>query len=134
MSQENVEIVRGLYEAFTRRDTEVPFASYAPDIEWDIARLGHFGVASVYHGHDGVRASFRDVLAVFRDFEFQPLDLKPSGDHVLVTVHERGVGRGSGVVVDRRHYAVWTLRDGIVLRMWACLDQAEALRATGFTE
>jgi ketosteroid isomerase-like protein len=70
---------------------------------------------------------------VFRDFEFQPLDLRPSGDHV-VTVHERGVGRGSGVVVNRRHYAVWTLRDGIVIRMWACFDHGEALRAAGVTE
>ncbi len=126
--------MRGVYEAFTRRDAEIPFASYAPDIEWDITRLGHFGVATVYHGHDGVRASFRDVLAVFRDFEFQPVDLTPSGDNVLVTVHERGVGRGSGVVVDRRHYAVWTLRDGIVIRMWASLDHGEALRAAGLSD
>jgi ketosteroid isomerase-like protein len=134
VSQENAQIVRGLYEAFTRRDAEAPFASYAPDIEWDITRLGHFGVATVYHGHEGVRASFRDILAAFRDFAFEPVELKPSGEHVLVTVHEHGVGRGSGVVVDRRHYALWTLRNGMVIRMWACLDQAEALRAASLSE
>ncbi len=33
MSHGNVELVRGVSEAFTRRDAEIPFASYAPDIE-----------------------------------------------------------------------------------------------------
>jgi ketosteroid isomerase-like protein len=124
-----VEIVRRVYEAFARRDSVTPFEVYAPDIEWDVSAIHIEGMAAAYHGHDGVRASFRDVLAVFRDFEFQPLELTPYGDHVVVTVREHGVGRGSGVVVDRRQYAVWTLRDGMIIRMRAYLDHNEALRA-----
>ena len=133
MSHENVEIVRRAYEAFARRDSVTPFELYAPDIEWDVTGV-HLEGTAVYHGHDGVRASFRDLVAVFRDFEFQALDLKPCGERVLVTVQEHGVGRGSGVVVDRRHYAVWTLRDGMVIRMRAYLDHGEALRAAGLRE
>ena len=33
MSQENVEVVRGAYDAFARRDNAAPFAAYALDIE-----------------------------------------------------------------------------------------------------
>ncbi len=129
MSQENVEVVRRIYEAFARRDRVTPFEFYASDIEWDVTGVNLEGV--VNHGHEGVRSSFRDLLAEFREFEFQPLDFTPVGDHVLVTVQERGVGRGSGVVVDRREYAVWTLRDGIVIRMRAYLDRREAFAAVG---
>ena len=134
MSQANVEIVRGVYEAFTRRDDAVPFASYSPDIEWDITGLGHFGVASVYHGHDGVRACFRDLLSAFGRFELHAEELRDSGDYVIATVNEHGVGRTSGVVVDRRHYAVWTLQGGKIVRLRVYLDDAEALRAAGLTE
>ena len=35
MSQENVELVRELLEAFRRRDHERAFDFYDPDIEWD---------------------------------------------------------------------------------------------------
>jgi ketosteroid isomerase-like protein len=38
MSRENVEVVRRLYEAFSRRDNESPFSVYDPDIEWDMSR------------------------------------------------------------------------------------------------
>jgi ketosteroid isomerase-like protein len=97
VSQANVEIVREVYEAFTRRDHALPFASYAPDTEWDITGLGHFGAASVYHGHDGVRACFRDVFSAFGRFELHAEELLDSGDYVLVTVTEQGAGRTSGV-------------------------------------
>ena len=57
MSQENVEIVRGLYETFARRDGESAFSVYDPNIEWDMSRS--FGALPseepIYHGHEGVR-------------------------------------------------------------------------------
>jgi ketosteroid isomerase-like protein len=133
-TRRNIEIVRGIYEAYRRRDNAVPFEAYAPDIEWDISELWLFGVASVYRGHDGVRACFRDLLSAFREFEIRPEELRDAGDRVLVTVWEHGVGRASGAVVDRRHHAVWTLRDGKVKRMRVHLERSDAKRATGLAE
>ena len=130
MSQGNAEIVRGIYDAFARRDGVTPFQYYAPDIEWDNrGGVELVGGSTVYHGHNGVHAMFHDVLQAFREFEFRPLELTPIGDHVLVTVHERAVGRMSGAVVDRRHYAVWTLHNRVVTRVRVYVDHAEALKA-----
>jgi hypothetical protein len=50
MSQENVEIVRWLHEAFARGDNDTPFSVYDPEIEWDMTRLPLPGEESVYHG------------------------------------------------------------------------------------
>jgi ketosteroid isomerase-like protein len=131
MSQENVEIVRSIYVAFAQRDGVTPFKHYAPDIEWENLHWQPVGVPTVYHGHDGVHAMFQDILDAFRKFEFRTLELTPIGDHVLVTVDEHGVGRTSGVVVDRRHYAAWTLHKGMVTRVCVYLDHGDALKAVG---
>jgi ketosteroid isomerase-like protein len=131
MAQENVEIVRGVYDAFARRDNAAPFAVYAPDIEWDLRESVALDAPTVYHGHDGVRRAFRNWLAPFHNFKFRTEEMQASGDHVLVTIDEHGVGRASGVVVDRRHYALWTLRGGKVVRLRVYLDRAEALEAAG---
>jgi ketosteroid isomerase-like protein len=130
-----VEIVRSIYEAFAQRDEVTPFKYYAPDIEWDTSGGVEFvGGSTVYHGHDGVHAFFHDLLQAFREFEYRPLEFTPIGDHVLVTVYEHAVGRLSGVVVDRRHCGVWTLHNGMVTRVRAYLDHAEALKSVGLEQ
>ena len=82
-------IVRGVYDAFARRDNGAPFAAYARDIEMDFRHSG-FDAPSLYHGHDGVRTAFRNWLGPFRDFEFHPGETKDYGDQILVTVYEHG--------------------------------------------
>ena len=134
MSQENVEVLRSVYDAYARRDSITPFKAYAPDIEWDLTGLAHLDGATVYHGYEGVRAGFRDLLSAFRDFQFQPEELRDAGDRVLATVHEHGVGRASGIIVDRRHYALWTFREGKIVRLRVYLDRNEALEAAGLSE
>jgi ketosteroid isomerase-like protein len=131
MSEENLELIQRIYDAYARRDNAAPFELYAPDIEWDISELGDIPIARVYRGHDGVRASFRDLFSAFRDFEIRPEALRDAGNRVLATVSEQGVGGVSGAVVNRRHYAVWTLRDGTVERMRVYLDRSDAERAAG---
>jgi ketosteroid isomerase-like protein len=134
VSQENVEVVRGVYDAFARRDGATPFEHYAPGIEWEMKEAGIVGNPTVYRGHEGVHAMFHDLLQAFREFEFRPLEVTPVGDDVLVTVHDHAVGRTSGAVIDRIHYAVWTLHDDMVTRVRIFLDHTEALKAAGLEE
>jgi ketosteroid isomerase-like protein len=134
MSQENVEVVASVYEAFARRDNLLPFEVYAPDIEFDVSRGLVEGVGSVYRGHDGVRKFINDLLAAFSVIDFTVEEITEVGDRVVATVHERYLGRRSGVEVDRSHYTVWTIRDGKVTRMCVYLDRAEALEAAGLRE
>src|SRR5512144_178457 len=85
MSEENVEIVRALYEAFARRDGESPFSVYAPDIEWDMSRsaIPLPGEEAVYHGHEGVRRYARVWLEAW-GFVDAPLErLVDAGDEVV---------------------------------------------------
>jgi len=53
---------------------------------------------------------------------------------VVVEVHERGEGKGSGVPFEQTHTQVWTLRDGKLVRWRLFTDRAEALEAVGLRE
>jgi ketosteroid isomerase-like protein len=136
MSQENVEIVRGIYDAFARRDNVTPFEVYAEDIVWDYsnAQRSRLGPKPVYHGHEGVREAWRDGLSAFSEFNFEVEELTDAGDQVLAVIRERDVGRASGAPVEASHSAVWTLADSKITRLQVFDDRQPALEAAGLSE
>ena len=138
MSQENVEVVRALYEAFARRDGESPFSVYDPDIEWDMSRsaIPLPGEEAVFHGHEGVRRYGRAWMEAWA-FLDAPLErLVDAGEQVVALLGQTTArGKRSGIEVDTPPFAqVWTLRDGKVIRMRIYPDHAEALKAAGLSE
>ena len=135
MSEENVDVVRRLYDASARRDDETPFELYAEDIVWDVsnsrrATLMH----SVYHGHEGVRQSWRDGLSAFGEIDFEVKELIDAGDQVLAVIRERAVGRASGVPVETTHLAVLTLSGGKVIQVQMFDDPQQAREAAGLAK
>ena len=136
MSQENVKVVRDIYEAVARRDAVTPYELYAEDIVWDLsnARRGAMWSQPVYHGHEGVRQLWRDALSVFSAVEYEVEELIDAGDQVLAFVREIVVGRASHAPGETTHAAVWTIADGKVTRVLAFDDRREALEAAGLRE
>ena len=63
-----------------------------------------------------------------------PEEFVDRGDRVVVTVRLQGRGRGSGVEVDARFYDVYTLRDGLIVRMDQFTERTQALEAVGRAE
>ena len=123
--ERNVEIIRGLYGALEQRDGVTPYEIYAPDIVWEIEGDA-VGLANVYRGHDGVRQFWRDWLVSFVAVDMELREIADHGDRVLGVVREHNIGRASGVEIDRLHYAIWTLRDGKVIRLQVFYDRADA--------
>ena len=136
MSRENVEIVRGIYEAVARRDAVTPFTYYAEDIVWDISnsRRTTLQESSVYHGHEGVRQNWREALSVFGEVDLDVEELIDCGGRVVAVICERETGRTSGAAVEPSHVAVWTLTDGKVVRMQMFDDRDQALKAAGLED
>jgi ketosteroid isomerase-like protein len=136
MSQENVEVVRGIYDAVARRDVVTPFEAYAEDIVWDVSnwRAAAMGLEPVYRGHEGVRQCWREYLSVFGEVDFEVEKLTHAGDQVLAVIREHEVGRASGVPVESTHLAVWTLADRKVTQMQIFDDRQKDLEAAGLPE
>jgi ketosteroid isomerase-like protein len=136
MSQENVEIVRGIYEAVARRDAAAPFAVYAEDIVWDVSNSRRATIMDsvAYHGHEGVRKFWEEAVSAFGTVDLDVDEVIDAGDRVVALIREHEIGRTSGVPVDTRHVAVWTLADGKVVRMQIFDDREQALKAVGLVE
>jgi ketosteroid isomerase-like protein len=137
MSRENVEIVRRLYDAVARRDTGTVLTFYDPEIEWDMSRHPSADAMgrTIYRGHDGLRSWFRQWYEAWEEIEDECEELIDAGEHVISVVTTRGRGRASGVEVEAAHHAaVWTLREGKVVRVAWFRSVGEALEATGLDE
>ena len=134
MSEENVEVVRRVYEAVASGDTEAVLAAYDPDIEWQFARSPFRSLfkRDTYHGHEGLRSFIRERYAdAWETIEDDLEELIDADEYVVSVVTTRGRGRASGVEVEIKHAGLWTLREGKIVRVAWFPSREEALEAAG---
>ena len=130
MSQENVEIVQRAFDAFHSRDTDraEALATIDPNVVYSPVEDGpSYGLNAIRDQFKRWESSWEGLVETAEEF----ID---AGDRVVVTALYRGRGRGSGVPIEARFYAVYTLRDSRVVRVDEFTDRAEALEAAGLSE
>ena len=132
MSQENVEIVRSAFAEFERgnfRALEV----FDPSIR--IVWLPVFGVETESVGLDEMARTMKEWIEAWEQVTCvaeQLIDARE--DQVVVLAEWRGRGKASGVSTTWPFGAVYTLRDGRVVRVDEFTDRAEALEAAGLAD
>ena len=132
MSQENVEIVRRFYEAFTRGDDEAALDLYAPDARWDDSRFRPEG--KVHRGRAGLVELVRTWVGTWTDYSFTLKEVLDGGDRIVAICEERGTGKGSGLEMSTRYGAVLTITGGKITNVVIHSDSGEALEAAGLSE
>lgn len=124
MSEANVELVRHIFDAWTREQSAAEFI--ADEVEY---------VNPPYAVEPGTRrgrAGFAMVGDIYEDFELEVERFIDAGeDEVVVLAHYSGKGRGSGVPVSGEQGYVWTVREGKAVRFQWFQSHAEALAAAG---
>jgi ketosteroid isomerase-like protein len=127
-SEDNVEIVRRLVEAFYARDTQVALSILDRDMTFESA----FAEAKTYKGV-GEFAQYRhDVDEAWGEWRSEDdRFLRVNQARVLHLYRIVGRGRGSGVPVSQDIAILWTLGGGRVVDGKVYLDQREACRAAG---
>ncbi|HEX2359642.1 MAG TPA: nuclear transport factor 2 family protein [Solirubrobacterales bacterium] len=135
MSEENVEVVRRAWDAWTRGDFEALFGTFDPAVEWTTTNFVGWPEDDVYSGQGGVRRFFEEWRDSWERYEAGTDEiLDAGGDRVLVLAWQRGVGRGSHVPVEMEFAQLCTLRRGLIRRMDAYSDRQAALEAAGLRE
>ncbi len=107
------EVVRAVYDAFTRRDLDAMLDHIADDFELlptGTAKL--VGRASPYVGRAGVREYFEDASRAWAHLEIHADDVRAVAGSVVVFGRVRGVPAGMTDEVERRILWTWRLRDG----------------------
>ena len=130
MSQQNVDTVRAILEAFNRGDMRSFLDMCDPDIEWDVSK--RLIDPATYHGHGGVQKFFEQQLEAWEEApQMEAEELIDAGDQVVAFVQVHGRGKGSGAAVDARIAQVWTVRRQKAIRLEYYGDRVEALKAVG---
>ena len=132
MASENVDIVRRGFEHFASTG-EVPMELLAPDFVWDMSHLSGWPEQQTYEGLDGTRAFLRDWSEAWDDWRLEVLEMQDADDQVLVTVHQSGRSKATGMPLEMTFAQLFTIRDGRQSRMEMYSDLAEARRAAGLS-
>jgi uncharacterized protein len=132
MSQENVEIVRRMYEAWNRSRGTPPFELIDPGIELEVSADGP--IDGTYRGHAGVSEFLDGFWSNFDEHRIDVVECISAGRDVIAILRYYGRGRASGAEVDGPGSHVWTLRDGKAVRWRILTTRAEALEAVGLSE
>jgi ketosteroid isomerase-like protein len=131
MSQENVEIVRAVFEAYNAADMDAVRELYDPDVivrtveDWPEPGP-YVGREAAMRFHEQLRDTWdADTLVAISDF----ID---AGDRVAVRYIWRGAGHGPDLNMEVS--LVFTMRKGRVFNIEFFWDHAEALEAAGLRE
>ena len=132
MSQENVEIVEGVWRAINRRDVEALLDLVTEDL--DMRPPSYTLDAIGFRGHAGVREWMERVTTMWSEFNGSPGEVEVRGEHVVFAIDLHLIGRESGVPVNQRFFNVCTFRDDKVATSIAYPSKREALKAVGLEE
>jgi ketosteroid isomerase-like protein len=128
MSQENVGFVLRFFRALNRHDERALIELVHPDVEFTSLIQE---VEGTFHGHDGFRDYLSELFAAFPDWRGEVEDIRPAAEKLVVKVHVRASGTGSGASVDLIDWQALVVRDGRAA-WWAFFrSETEALKALG---
>jgi uncharacterized protein len=125
MSQQNVELVREIYDLWSRDES----AGHLIDPQLEYVNPSY----AVESGTQHSRRTLGKVREVYPDFRVEPERFVDAGEDVVVI----GVARGtsaSGVEAQWRQGYVWTIRGGRAIRFRWFNQPVEALEAVGLTD
>jgi ketosteroid isomerase-like protein len=132
MSQENVEIVRAIYDAVNRDDWDTAFRNAHANFELTLDE--RFLDAGPHRGRGKVQGVLQDQQSAFDAWVVEPEQLRESGDQVVAIVRVRLRPKGSSADFEIRNGHVWTIREGTVVSMRGFPDPEKALESLGLSE
>src|SRR5687767_8984377 len=130
MSEENVAVVRGIYEAFGRGDIEAVLAALDPEVEWREAENFIYADGNPYVGHSAVlEGVFARLGGEWEGFEVSPEGILDAGETAVGHGHYSGTYKQTGRSVRAQFAHFFTLRAGKVVKFQQYTDTAQFQRA-----
>ena len=131
MSRENVELGLRAADAFNRRDWDAFVALMDDEVEVE-SRL--VAMEGGYHGHDGLRRWWKDVLGAFPDYTVEIEEIRDLGEVTLSRIRGLGHSAGSDTPILDPSWQPTRWRDGKCIWWRICSTEEEALEAAGLRE
>jgi ketosteroid isomerase-like protein len=132
MSQENVELVRAVYERWSRGDFGASLDLFDPHVLFVLPP--EFPDAGTYLGTERIAAYMRGFLEPWQHLAIEAAEFTDAGDSVIAAVRQHGLGRESGIPTELSYFQVWSFRGPKVIRLENFRERAKALEASGLRE
>lgn len=129
----NVDVIRGLYDAFARGDMPTVLAGMDPAIEWREAESNpYMPSGEPWIGPDAVLTNlFMRLGSEWDGFTVHPKTFHDAGGTVVVEARYSGTYKATGKSVDAQVCHVWDLADGKLTRFQQYVDTAKIRDAMG---
>ena len=128
MSEENVAVVRSMWEAFVRQDFEASLSAFDSDVEWDGTNLPD---GAISRGRDAVLDHVAKWAETWETWEVELEEVRDAGgEQVIAFIRERGRTK-AGLEVNERHSELYRVRGGKIAYRKGFSDADEALDAAG---
>jgi ketosteroid isomerase-like protein len=128
MSEQNVEVVRLMYEARDNGDAAGALAQFHPEVVVDATARGD---ATIGHGREELTAIIAEWIGAFDEWREEVEEMRDLGGKVYVVATQRGRGKESGVEVETRYALLYEVQDDKITRMTLFRGPSEALEAAG---
>jgi ketosteroid isomerase-like protein len=129
MIRDPVDLLDRAYRlVWHEHDLEGASRGFHPDLEWVVP--GH-PEGAVRRGPEGVTQFFREWLEAWEDVHVEWELHGVDEERVLAVTVQRARGRGSGVPIELRFAQLWTIRDGLAVRMVLFPDVQKGFEAAG---
>lgn len=140
--REDVEVLRGVYEAFNRRDVDALLEGFHPEIEveetedlaYAAALLRVLGPRFVvlsggYRGLEEVKRLFETVLEISDWFKAEPREFIETEDRIIVVLRLHARAKETGLEGEAETVHLWTMQDGKGIRLQVYAQATDALEA-----
>ena len=132
MSQENVDLIRGIYDAFAAGDVPGVLARMSPEMVWNEAENFPYADGNPYRGHEAILGGvFARLGSEWESFAAVPEEFLDAGDTVVALGRYRGTFKATGLALDAQLAHVWRVADGKAAAFQQYTDTLQAARATG---
>ncbi len=128
MSREKVEVVRAIYDAFNRGDTDAILELVDPAVSVEDRAVID---GATYEGRDGALRFLAFQAEAFNAQSVELEELVDTTDEIVAVIRLRGEGPRSGVPLEGRFSHVWEVAGGMVRRLRVYVTKQEALEAAG---
>ena len=126
MSQENVNVIRSMYEAFAKGDVPAILAVLDPHVQWCEAENFIYADGNPYIGPDAVlRGVFMRIGDQWDGFAVSPKELLDAGDTCIAQGHYSGTYKKNGEKVRAQFAHFFTVREGKVTKFQQYTDTAQ---------
>lgn len=132
MSEQNVALVRGIYDAFAAGDVPAVLGAMSPDIEWNEAESFIYADNNPYVGPEAILTGvFARLGTEWDGFAALPEEFLDAGDTIVVLGRYRGTHKATGEALDAQLAHVWRIGDNKAVRFQQYTDTLGAARAAG---